>query len=95
MKSNSERPAAEGSEWQLVRARPCARLAVWGERLWCGLLPLARRRPAAEPPRRRAPVSALAVLHPALFLTPNDGMPPPPRRLTRRGTLPIALFDFN
>ncbi|CAH2097282.1 unnamed protein product [Euphydryas editha] len=68
----------EGSEWQRAAARQCARMAVWEEWLWCGtargLLPLARRPPAAAhaPPRHRAPVAALALLHPALFPPPPD-----------------------
>ncbi|XP_046973357.1 prolow-density lipoprotein receptor-related protein 1 [Vanessa cardui] len=69
----------EGVEWQRVSSRTCLRMAVWEEAVWCatprGLLALPRRAPANAsahahahaPPRHRAPVSALAILHPALF----------------------------
>ncbi|CAH0717533.1 unnamed protein product, partial [Brenthis ino] len=77
----------EGTEWQRVSSRACVRMAVWEEWVWCatprGLLPLPRRppppapapAPAHAPLRHRAPVSALAILHPALFhslLTMDD-----------------------
>ena len=80
--------SAEGSEWQHVNSRACLRMAVWEEWVWCatarGLLPLPRRprAPAAPavpapphappPPRQRMPVSAVAILHPALYLFLTD-----------------------
>ncbi|XP_068625234.1 prolow-density lipoprotein receptor-related protein 1 [Battus philenor] len=62
------------SQW----TRACARMAAWEEALWCGTArglarlprrpPLAQRpAPPAHPPRARRSVSAVAVLHPALF----------------------------
>lgn len=80
--------SAEGSEWQHVNSRACLRMAVWEEWVWCatarGLLPLPRRprAPAAPavpapphappPPRQRMSVSAVAILHPALYLFLTD-----------------------
>ncbi|XP_039746200.1 low-density lipoprotein receptor-related protein 1 [Pararge aegeria] len=69
----------EGEAWQRVRGRACVRMAVWGDWVWCasarGLQAVAwRAAPAPAPPPFRAPASAVAVLHPALFLD----LPPDP-----------------
>ncbi|CAK1543699.1 unnamed protein product [Leptosia nina] len=62
----------------VVTGRGCARIAVWEDAVWCagarGLAPLPRRpTPGARLAllyRHREPVSALAVLHPAVHASP-------------------------
>ncbi|XP_041974246.1 low-density lipoprotein receptor-related protein 1 [Aricia agestis] len=76
-------PHTENSTWEVVGGRGCARLGVWEEWVWCGGargLQLVARRPPRAPlatrtrpaARHRAAVSALAVMHPVLFLAIDD-----------------------
>ncbi|KAJ2938963.1 hypothetical protein O0L34_g17775 [Tuta absoluta] len=65
-----------------VPSRSCLRMAVWEEWIWCatrrGLARIPRRM-MREPmtPRPQFALSALAVVHPSLFLTPPQGIMDP------------------
>ncbi|KAI5636205.1 low-density lipoprotein receptor domain class A domain-containing protein [Phthorimaea operculella] len=74
-KDNSTKPLS-------VPSRSCLRMAVWEEWIWCATRRgLARipRRIMREPmtPRPQFALSALAVVHPALFLAPPQGIMDP------------------